>query len=569
MRNIAWLLFVITLPVVASTNTNTPIKHVIIVVGENRTFDQLYATWKPLTGQTVNNLLSQGIIQEDGSPGQHFELARQHIAKLEGDYSPLPMITGNYPFLPQPFATGAFGQEQRVPDQRFPVDLPNGPFQLSKYVSYGAHTGDPVHRFFQMWQQVNGGKNDLFVWVANTVGIGSKNGPYSTQPNHTNQGAVSMGFYNMATGDAPYINDLSKEFAISDNYHQPVMGGTTVNYFFLATADVGVFNSTDGSRSPPNELIENPNIVKGTNNFYINDGYVGGSYVNCADIDAPGVAGIKDMLKKLPYSAFKGGNCEKNRFYMVNNLDPAYKPNGTNASDNKTSHLPLLPPQVMPHIGDLLTQYNVSWKWYSGGRNDGVNVDKEYCGMCDVPTFFKSTMTGPDIKKLQDLQQFYKDVSDEKNFPAVSFIAPYDSVSGHPGYAMEPGFEELVKDVVTRVKSNEKLWDNTVIFVTTDEGGGYYDSGYIQFIDFFGDGPRIPLIAISPYTKKGYVDHSYADHASLLKFIEYNWSLPTLSSRSRDNLPNPVQDKTHTYMPKNRPAISDLTSLFDFEEKQH
>ncbi len=72
----------------------------------------------------------------------------------------------------------------------------------------------------------------------------------------------------------------------------------------------------------------------------------------------------------------------------------------------------------------------------------------------------------------------------------------------------------------------------TAIFITTDEGGGYYDSGYIQPVDFFGDGTRIPLIAVSPYAKKGYVDHTYYDHASILKFIERNWSLPQISDLS-------------------------------------
>lgn len=63
--------------------------------------------------------------------------------------------------------------------------------------------------------------------------------------------------------------------------------------------------------------------------------------------------------------------------------------------------------------------------------------------------------------------------------------------------------------------------------------------------------------------KKGHVDHVYQDHASILKFIEYNWKLKPLSSRSRDNLPNPVHSE-HLYVPANQPAIGNLTSMFDF-----
>ena len=144
--------------------------------------------------------------------------------------------------------------------------------------------------------------------------------------------------------------------------------------------------------------------------------------------------------------------------------------------------------------------------------------------MCDTHLYFSSTMQGADKSKLHDLQQFYVDAQqDESAFPAVSIIAPYDSISGHPGYAMETGFDELLRGVVDKVKQNPALWKKTAIFVTFDESGGYYDSGYVQFIDFFGDGPRIPLLVISPHAKKGYVDHTYYDHASILKFIERNW----------------------------------------------
>jgi len=101
--------------------------------------------------------------------------------------------------------------------------------------------------------------------------------------------------------------------------------------------------------------------------------------------------------------------------------------------------------------------------------------------------------------------------------------------------------------------------------VTVDEGGGYYDSGYVQPLDFFGDGTRIPLIVVSPFTKPGHISHSYSDHVSILKFIERNWDLPAISSRSRDNLPNPKSDWDNPYVPENSPAISDLFGLFHFD----
>lgn len=98
-----------------------------------------------------------------------------------------------------------------------------------------------------------------------------------------------------------------------------------------------------------------------------------------------------------------------------------------------------------------------------------------------------------------------------------------------------------------------------------DEGGGFYDSGFIQWVDFFGTGPRIPMIAVSPFSTGGHVSHVYSEHSSFVKFIERNWQLgETLSGRSRDNLPDPVNDPADPYVPHNMPAIGDLFDLFQF-----
>ncbi|MBC3811736.1 alkaline phosphatase family protein [Undibacterium aquatile] len=550
----------------AQTATTTPIEHVIVLVGENRTFDNLYGVYQPKKKQTISNLWSKGIVKADGSPGPNYHLAAQKTAENFTTYTPTPTVKTPYASLPQPYAAGAFGQRHDVPDARFPADMPNGPYQITKHVSYGAHTGDPVHRFFQMWQQINGGNNDLFVWVAEMTGVGPSNAPIPFAPGRTYQGGIAMGFYNMSTGDAPTFKKLADNYAIADNYHQPVMGGTTVNYLALATGDVTFYTDQGKPGVPPAKMIENPDPQPNTNNWYTEDGYRGGTYIQCADLAQPGAAGIQAFLKKLPYQAFNQGNCAPDTYYMVNNMDPAYSPLGEPLALGADKFL--LPPQTIPHIGDALTAAGISWKWYSGGRNDGKNVDKEYCAMCDTPSFFTSTMTGPDKNKLQDMHQFYVDVKkEEKSFPAVSYIAPYDSLSGHPGYASESSFDELAADVIARVKANPELWKKTAILITFDEGGGYYDSGYVQLIDFFGDGTRIPLVAVSPYAKKGHVDHTYYDHASILKFIQRNWKLAPLSKRSRDNLPNPVTDKKNPYVPLNRPALGDLMGMFDFKQK--
>jgi Phosphoesterase family len=101
---------------------------------------------------------------------------------------------------------------------------------------------------------------------------------------------------------------------------------------------------------------------------------------------------------------------------------------------------------------------------------------------------------------------------------------------------------------------------------TLSDRRGYWDSGFFQPIDFFGDGPRIPLIAVSKYSRGGKVVHTYGDHASIVKFIERNWGLKPLTKRSRDNLPNPTHQHD-AYVPDNMPAIGDLFDMFQFERK--
>jgi phospholipase C len=149
---------------------------------------------------------------------------------------------------------------------------------------------------------------------------------------------------------------------------------------------------------------------------------------------------------------------------------------------------------------------------------------------------------------IQDTSSFFSDVT-ANTLPAVSIIKPDGFVDGHPASSKTDLFEGFVDDIVTAVQANSTLWANTAIFITFDESGGFYDSGYIQPLDFFGDGPRIPLIVVSPYSTGGIVNHSYADHVSLDKFIERNWGLGKISTRSRDNFPIRRSEAIHTFPP--------------------
>jgi phospholipase C len=227
-----------------------------------------------------------------------------------------------------------------------------------------------------------------------------------------------------------------------------------------------------------------------------------------------------------------------------------------------TSTFTVPPQHTTPTVADELQAKGISWGYYGEGYSNGT-VGPNYCGICDPFQYASSIMTDP--AKRANVQHGLADFDTavaSGTLPAVVFLKPGDD-DGHPGYSTMPAFEAFVSHAVTEVQNQPDLWDATAVFVTMDEGGGYYDSGDVQPVSYFGDGTRIPLLVVSPHAKRGHVDHTYADHVSIVKFIEANWKLGPLSKRSLDDLPNPRQNG-EAYLPENAPAIGDLMSLFDF-----
>jgi phospholipase C len=239
-----------------------------------------------------------------------------------------------------------------------------------------------------------------------------------------------------------------------------------------------------------------------------------------------------------------------------------------------------IPPVNQRSIADVLLENSVSWKYYGDQWNAYLGdkyelnfgtvgkASDQYCNICNPFQYQQQVMGDPNVRTahLKDTTDLYNDIK-AGTLPAVSYVKPSGWVDGHPASSKWNLFEGFVKKIVDEVQSNKELWATTAIFVTVDEGGGYYDSGYVQALDFFGDGTRIPLIVVSPFTKPGHISHSYTDHVSIIKFVEYNWSLPTITKRSRDNLPNPKSVAGNPYVPKNSPAIGDLTDMFNFGNK--
>jgi phospholipase C len=604
--------------------TASPIKHIIFIVGENRSFDNVYATYQPKNGQKIWNLLSQGIVNADGTPGPNFAVGQQFQATTNsGTYFLSPSAKTAFTVLPVPttdaaqkegiglefdavtatgmgtplfpngetelpnkpaiqvlLATGGTGLNTNT-DTRNPgfANLVDGPYpQTEPGIPYDSYEGDTIHQMFQMWQQSDcsmshataanptGCIHDLYPFVSTT---------YNTQPGAVSgDGSQDMAFYNMSKGDAPIFKALADQFTISDNFHQSMFGASVEGAISIGFGDNVFFSDGNGNPVvPPASTIMNPNPQPGSVNTYINVG----EWVNCSDPTQPGVAPITQYLATLPYVARQ--SCQTGTYYATRDVNPAYGPSGTLQPASGTT----VPPVTQHHIGDVLNASNIPWFYYGGGYNPAVKVANGatdivdqisgagYCLECNPFQYSKSIMGNPaqiaahlrDVVGNGTVNGLFDDIA-AGTLPPVSFVKTDSALDGHPGTSKLDLFEAFVQNVVNQLQANPKLYSDTAIFVSYDESGGLYDSGFIQPIDFFGDGPRMPLLVISPFSTGGRVVHSYNDQASVLKFIERNWILGKISNRSRDNLPNPVMDKTNLWVPTNMPAIGDLFDMFDF-----
>jgi phospholipase C len=606
--------------------TDTPIKHLIVLIGENRTFDHIFATYRPKHDQSVANLLSRGIIFPNGVPGPNFAQSRQFqinqpfpakyvidafatAGKTAYQQSPgTPLFPApNTSYVPS--APGGLDQGQApfspsaVPDSELPtiepslegedlgllrtgasglpmfstdtrvanaINLANGSFQITgPTLPYDSFTGDMVHRLYHMWQQSDcdvhnatpgnpsGCLNDLypFVGVARNDGSGSN----------------SMGFLNMLNGDAPVLKRLADEYTTNDNYHQPVMGGTAVQHTMLGTADAIFWETFSGVTQPPLASVADPDPKSSTNAAFQRDQ----AWTNCSDLSQPGISPIVNYLASLPWHPKP--NCDPGHFYMINNLSPGFLPNGNIDAANIVTGSKV-PPSGLRTVGDALSEKKISWAYFGGGYNAAVRVANgstdpvdqliagNYCDICNPFSYARSIMGNAQQRKehIKDAIDFFNDL-DHGKLPSIAYVKPDSLVDGHPASSKLGLFEAMVENILDKLRARPELFEETAFMITFEEGGGYWDSGFFQPLDFFGDGPRIPLVVVSPFSRGGKVVHSYNDHASVVKFIERNWDLKPLTGRSRDNLPNPKMNAANPYVPANMPAVGDLFDMFDFD----
>lgn len=298
------------------------------------------------------------------------------------------------------------------------------------------------------------------------------------QHNYTK--GFAMGYYK--TNQIP-LYELAKKYTLCDHFFHSAFGGSFLNHQWLIAAATPVFPNA------PETLI--------------------------AQLDSTG--------KMTKDGAVTPDGYAVNTLNSVN-LHPK------NATLNK-----LVPSQTGPTIGDRLSDKGISWAWYSGGWNgaEAGNPPRSFTYHHQPFVYFAKYAEGTEDRKkhLKDETEFLE-AAKNGTLPAVSFVKPIGLENEHPGQSSVKGGESHAVELINAVLNGPNAKD-AVIILTYDENGGFWDHVAPPVIDKWGPGSRIPALIISPFSKKGYVDHTNYETVSILAFIEKRWKLEPLNDRDR------------------------------------
>jgi acid phosphatase len=503
-RSIALLaLLAAGLPAVVTAQAQgiNAIETVVVIYAENRSFDNLYGSFPGANG--LQNVTPESFTQIDRDGSEFKELP--------------PIWDGLTAKGVMPPVTQA--QTEHLPNKPFAIDDPDG-FNTP----LGVVTHDLWHRFYQNQMQIDGGKNDRFVAYADS-------------------GALVMGHYD---GSKLPLWNIATQYTLADNFFMGAFGGSFFNHIWLVCACAPIY--PDADKSP----------AKG----------------HIAVVDADKVT--LTLADNSPKSAMDGvpkfvedGDITPD-FYAVNTMQPPYQPSKNKpAKDGDAAYADpdaptTLPPQHEKTIGDLLSAKGVSWAWYAGAWQatlDGKNKTP-------VPNFqfhhqpfnyFASFAPGTDARA-----QHLKDggmngagfiaAVDAGKLPQVTLYKPQGNLNEHAGYADALSGDAHIADVIAHLEKS-KQWPHMLVIVTYDENGGLWDHVAPPKADRWGPGSRVPALIVSPFAKKGFVDHTPYDTTSILRFITRRFDLQTLPG---------IAARDAALRSNGQPAMGDLTGALEF-----
>ncbi|MDD1149421.1 acid phosphatase [Pseudomonas sp. TNT2022 ID357] len=495
------------------------VKNVVVLFAENRSFNNLFANF-PGVEKPLSALKPEAFQQRDRDGSLLSKLPPIWGGILQVGPQTLDGIT--YPV-----------------ETQFQENLPNAPFALKgpsgEDLPLGLVTRDLWHVFYQNQMQINGGKNDGFVAWADS-------------------GALTMGHY-AQTRYSLRLWDVAREFVLCDNFFQGAFGGSFLNHQYLISAKVPFYPDAANS--------------------------VAKSQIATLQGDDPKGTRLKP-LDKSPASAMDGApqfgpSALTPDGYAVNTMAPPYWPTWIRDPERPDYAKPDLPsvlvPQTHEHIGDKLSKKNVDWAWYGGAWQATLEQFKDSGGIPKIPNFQYHhqpfnyfVRQGPEnpaerAKRLRDgglgdessTNKFFADAEAGK-LPAVTFYKPQGNLNLHAGYADVAAGDRHI-DRALKVLRESPQWKNMVVIVTVDENGGWWDHVAPPQGDRWGPGTRIPALVVSPFARKGTVDHTVYDTASILRLITRVFQLETLDG---------IKERDEAMIARGQKPMGDLTNALHF-----
>jgi phospholipase C len=477
--------------------TATPIKHVVVLFQENVSFDHYFATY-PSAANTAGETQ-----QGSGTPAAAFK-ASEDTPKDINTLAKAGLLAPNNPNSAQPARLS--------------------PMQ--------AVTCDQDHEYTAEQKAYNGGLMDKFVEFTSRD---------ACAPNQYGRPGLTMDYYdgNTVTG----IWNYAQNYAMSDNHFSTVFGPSTP----------GALNLVSGQTHGVQEFTAAGQPVKPAASDYT---------VRVPDANGVGT--------------------------MINDPDPVYD----DCSNNSHAKTNSLAGMTGKNIGNLLNEQGVSWGWFQGGftpttaatattpaactstHNNVAGVSSTDYNPHHQPFQYYASTANPhhlapandaeighngQANHQYDLTDFNKVVNSD-NMPAVSFLKASNYQDGHAAYSDPVDEQNFIAKTVNQIQQS-KNWDSTAVVLAYDDSDGWYDhvaakvknasnspddAAWCQnaaaagtpvaggYADRCGPGPRQPLVVISPYAKKNFVDHTETDQASILRFIEDNWHTGQIGDASAD-----------------------------------
>jgi len=477
---------------------------VVVIYAENRSFDNLYGSFPGANGLSQVTPAGNTQLDRDGSV----------LKELPPVWDGLT-AKGVVPAVTQ-------AQTEHLPNAPFAIDDPKG---LNTPLSVTTH--DLWHRFYQNQMQIDGGKNDLFVAYADS-------------------GALVMGHYD---GSKLPLWEVAKQYTLADNFFMGSFGGSFLNHFWLICSCTPTYPNADHSSAK-----DSISAV----------GADGTALTIAANSPKSAIDGIPKFVKDANLTP---------DFYAVNTMQPPYQPSANKPAPEGNPALAdpaaptTLPPQTEQTIGDLLLAKGVSWAWYAGAWQatlDGKNA-------VPVPNFqyhhqafnYFADMAPGTAARAEHLKdggpggsEFIK-VIDSGALPQVTFYKPQGNLNEHPGYTDILSGDQHIADVIAHLQKGPQ-WPHMLVVVTYDENGGFWDHIAPPKGDRWGPGSRIPALIVSPSAKRGFVDHTFYDTTSILRFVTRRFALPRLAG---------LQARDTALAAHGSPPLGDLTGALDLPSR--